>query len=341
MKGRPANPSQTSLFDISPLPVYGFEESTPYIRWSYSRRNLLEKCPLAYYYHYYGAKLSGVEVSRDQLHFLKSLSNRHLRAGFILHLIIRTYLKKKSDGENPSQSWAMSWADKIWEGDLAFSRGFKNGSPPPEDIPTGTAFLAEFYYREEDAETKCQESREKLARAVETFFSNPSVSYLVADAVMSESEIEPVFYYRTNAFSAEARPDLFFLNLNGRAVIVDWKIGVTGGSEDSLQLIAYALCVAREKSIPADAIDLYLVSLGDGNIEQRNFDATQLFRARARIMQDVSRMQLLDPLGKEGNSKAFTPCEQIRICANCAFREICPAFRQLTNHVFEEVEIDG
>ena len=130
-------------------------------------------------------------------------------------------------------------------------------------------------------------------------------------------------------FSIEARPDLVFRSPEGRTVIVDWKIGEAGGSEDSLQLLAYALVVSSQIGCLPEEIDIYLIHLGDvrlGNneIASNKVDGRQLLRAKARILQDIEKMRLMDEFGRAADSAAFTPCRQPRICANCVFREVCP-----------------
>lgn len=56
----------------------------------------MEQCPLRYYFEYYGShlRMARDEPRKERLRFLKSLSNRHLRTGTIVHLIIRTYFKR-------------------------------------------------------------------------------------------------------------------------------------------------------------------------------------------------------------------------------------------------------
>ena len=80
------------------------------IAWSHSRRVALEQCPLKYYFDYYGSnsRVAKSEPRKEQLRSLKQLSNRHTRAGDIVHFVIRTYLKHLRDGEEWSVDRVLS-----------------------------------------------------------------------------------------------------------------------------------------------------------------------------------------------------------------------------------------
>ena len=84
------------------------------IPWSYSRRNLLQQCPLSYYFEYYGSKkrIAEAEPRKERLRFLKGLSSRHLRTGEITHLVIRTYLNRLREGEEWSLERLVSWVSQ-------------------------------------------------------------------------------------------------------------------------------------------------------------------------------------------------------------------------------------
>ena len=102
------------------------------MQWSYSRRSLLERCPRAYYYQYYGANrnLAIAEPLKEHLYFLKTLSNRHLRAGEIVHLVIRTYLKSLRRNDAWDVSRVLNWANRIFQKDYDYSSTYQPGEEP-------------------------------------------------------------------------------------------------------------------------------------------------------------------------------------------------------------------
>lgn len=318
---------QLSLFDHSPLKVtvFGFQGTTAKIEWSYSRRQLMNQCLLAYYYRYYGAsrRTAQNEPLKEELRFLKALSNRHMRTGKILHLVIKTYLKHRRDGNQLSAQWGLNWARKLYNEDLAFSRSYRRGVDSLPDGQNSPVLLAEFYYDSERAEAEWKESEERLSTALTNFFNNPDLQDFIVGGSRADAKIEESFPLKSNDFNLDANPDIVFLTDIQRTVIADWKIGEAGGSEDSLQLFAYALAVSGETGCSPQEIDLYLIHLSDGAIIPYTVDERQLMRTRVRIIQDVQRMRMMDEFGRSGDSAAFTPCQQRRICANCVFREVC------------------
>jgi hypothetical protein len=103
---------------------------SPSIEWSFSRRDLFERCLLWYYYRYYGsaARTAKAEPLKEQLRFLNSLSGIRLRAGKILHLVICTYFRKLREGRELTTDGALRWAQKIFRGDLDYSLEFRCSS---------------------------------------------------------------------------------------------------------------------------------------------------------------------------------------------------------------------
>jgi hypothetical protein len=321
------------LFDPPPriAPAYGFQGTNSKIKWSYSRRQALGQCPLAYYYRYYGANNNTAkgEPLKEKLHFLKSLSNRHMRTGNILHLVIGTYLKRKKAGDESSLQWALNWANKIYNEDYAFSRAYHQGSAHQSEGKYPPVLLEEFYYGLTQAEELWQESKDRLLAAINTALSNPATHEFLLGGAQADAYIEQSFPLKSPDFTIDAKPDLVFRAPTGRIKIADWKIGQAGSSEDSLQLFSYAMAVSERLSCLPEEIEVCLIHLGDlhlGNegIINYSISGRQLLRAKARILQDIEKMKLLDEFGKAADSAAFTPCRQQRICTNCVFREACP-----------------
>jgi hypothetical protein len=136
----------------------------------------LEQCPLKYYFDYYGShlRMDKAEPRKERLRFLKKLSNRHLRTGTIVHLIIRTYFKRLQRGEEWSSDRAIGWAREIYHADLEFSRGYKQGDLLSEDL-RAPVLLMEFYFGLPDAEALWVESEERLVGALTNFFNSPKI----------------------------------------------------------------------------------------------------------------------------------------------------------------------
>jgi hypothetical protein len=293
------------------------------IAWSYSRRGVLEQCPLRYYYEYYGSNLRTAEAEprKEQLRFLKKLSNRHLRAGDIAHFVIRAYLNRLQGGEEWSVDRVVGWAREVYRGDLEFSRGYRRG----ETVPSGLrapVLLSEFYYGVPNAIELWEESEAQLAAALMNFVRSPKLEPFRVGGGRPDALVETRFKLKQERFSAVGMMDLAYPE-DGRIVVVDWKMG-EGAGDDVLQLYAYALEAVRRFGCNLADLTLYRVSLVDDEVSSFMIGVREASRAEVRILQDLETMEGLDWYGREAVAAAFTPCGQSRVCALCPFQEFCP-----------------
>ncbi len=294
------------------------------IPWSYSRRSLLEQCPLSYYFEYYGSKKRTAEAEprKERLRFLKGLSNRHLRAGEITHLVIRTYLNRLREGEEWSLERLVSWARDILQADVEFSRAYR----PDEPLPSGPKvpiLLSEFYYGAGDARHLLEETEERLVAALRNFIGSPRIEPFRVGALHPGAVVEKHFNFKQRRFSVQGMMDLAYPE-EGRVVVVDWKTGGVGSPDDVLQLYSYGLEAAARFGCGLSDLALYRVGLADDEVSSFVIGEREAARAKVRILQDLEAMAELDPYGREGMVAAFTPCAQQRICAQCKYQQYCP-----------------
>jgi hypothetical protein len=293
-------------------------------RWSYSRRSTLEQCPLRYYFQHYGSilRLAKAEPRKERLRFLKKLSNRHLRAGIILHLVIRTYFERLQRGEEWSLERAIRWAREIHRGDLEFSHGYQCGDELPRG-PKAPALLMEFYFGLPDAEVLWAESEARLVAALTNFFASPKIEPYRMGGGTPGALVERSLGIRRRGFSAAAKPDLAYTD-GDRIAVVDWKMGQAGGDDDGLQLYTYAMGTSQHLGRDLEDVDLYRVGLAADEVTAFAMGAREAARAEAIILQDLEAMDALDGYGREGVAEAFTPCGKPRVCALCPYQEFCP-----------------
>ena len=327
---------QLSLFAGTPVRTR-LESISTLSDWSHSRRELMNQCLGTYYNKYYGAhlNLAKSEPKKIQLRFLKSLSNRHQRTGKILHLVISSYLKHFKEGDPWSIDRTVRWAREMFRADLDYSREFmsrygqgrydiqiENDDSKAND--RNPSLLAEFYYKWQNAEELCKSAEERLLNALANFVTNEDLDWFRCGAVSDGSLIEARLSLREEHFRLTGRLDAAF-QLEGRRVIVDWKIGGESSGDDDLQLFAYSLSAIKEFQCQPEDVDLYKVFLTDAKFAKYTMSEKAVMRTRARIIQDVDRMRLLDPYGRDGVASAFTPCRRPRVCSNCIFQEVCPS----------------
>lgn len=318
--------AQLGLFDAPPggAPALAPEKKPARVGWSHSRREMLEQCPRRYYYQYYGshARVAKTEPQKSILRFLKRLSNRYLRLGEIVHLVIQTYLKRLRQGESWSLERLLSWARDMYRRDLTYSQHYRPGEPlSDEKYPP--ILLLEFYTGIDNAEELWAESETRLIAALTNFVESPKFARFHTGSCQANALIEKRITVKTSHFSLKGQIDLAYSDQN-RVVIVDWKIGSSSGGGDSLQLLSYALAAMQEFRCQPEQIDLCRAHLVDNEVIPFVAGEKEIVRARARILQDMERMRALDGYGCDAVSQVFTPCAQPRIYALCPFQKICP-----------------
>jgi len=290
------------------------------IEWSYSRRQTLEQCARRYYYDYYGAKarLAITDPQKDDIRFLSTLSNRYLRSGEILHIAIRLFYKKHSDD---SGKWLIDWARRVYYTDYEYSRAGGGIRPSSERYPP--VMLLEFHCGQPNAETLYAESEERLVRSLDNFLTSPAYAAMRYAGQRSSAKVEKPIFVRMVTFNARGKVDLAFPR-EGKLIIVDWKTGEAEAPTGSLQLAFYALwAVETERYHPEDVV-LYHGQLADGNLRPMALDERTLLRVRARIVQDLEPMRVLDGYGRDAVVDAFPPCGFPKVCRLCPYQRICP-----------------
>lgn len=316
---------QGTLFDTGALlasePKLARQHSR--IEWSYSRRELFERCLMWYYFNYYGAKAGTAknEPRKKELRFLKSLSNRHLRAGEIMHFVIRTYLKQLKDGQEWTLDRLLRWARDIYNADLRCSVSYQQGRTIT-DPRSRSKLLAEFYFNLPNAKQLWEESEARLVKGLKNFVTLSELERFRRGALHPQSLIEKTVRLREEHFSLKGQIDYAYPE-GERVIVLDWKLGASSGGEDSLQLLSYALVAMKHFACSPEALDLFKVHLEDGGVFPYRVRDEEIRRAKARIIQDSERMQTVDHYGRNGIAGAFTPCGQARVCSLCPFQQFC------------------
>ena len=242
--------------------------------------------------------------------------------GSLLHLVIRTYLKKLQQGEQWSPDWLLSWVRKMYWADLEYSRECKKGTRIPDGDRSPTLLL-EFYYSLPDAESVCSEAEKRLTVALTNFLTSQNFAQFRDGACQTSAEIEKPICLKGSHFTLKGTIDLIYWE-DDQVVIVDWKIGRAGNSDDSLQMLAYAWWAKQEFGIPVDRITLHRVHLADNIVSTFNVTEKDLKRTKAKILQDLEQMQTAHHFGQQWTADAFTPYAYPKVCELCQFQKVCP-----------------
>jgi hypothetical protein len=294
------------------------------VKWSYSRRGVLEQCPLRYYFEYYALRVAlerGGEGA-DRLRFLKALQNRHERIGSIAHTVIAAFLRSARKRDLWGSGRLVDWGVSIFRRDLAFSGGKVNGDRLIAAKYTPVR-LTEYFYHLARAPELCRDAEERLASGLRNFAVNSAFEEFREGGAHENAIIEGRISIKGFPCSATGTIDLAFPS-GPLFKVIDWKLGEPsrdGG--DSLQLATYALGLVSKGLANQEAIRAEKAYLTVGEVVHCSISDSILARARGRILQDAERMAMLHEHGIQGVAEAFTPCAQRRVCMLCSFREIC------------------
>src|SRR5262249_30319217 len=157
-----------------------------------------------------------------------------------------------------------------------------------------------------------------LVRALDSFFSDAAIVALTQSLREGEIHIERKFAQMKMAgYGIDGQVDFVSMLPSGVRVL-DWKMGLPVGDDDSLQLFTYAWWASLNFMVKPEEVSFQRIFLGDATIEPvRPFDAALLRRGKARLVQDIELMKELDPYGREGNERAFSPCAKEKVCRQC------------------------
>ncbi len=318
-----AEPSEPEVLKVSRTSA---PAASAKLKWSYSKRGVLEQCPRKFYYQYYGGNRGRAkdDPAKQELRQLKLAGNRHTRTGAILHLVIADYLRKAQKGTPWERQQWLDWARTTFERDIARSReGLEETTHSYRRYPP--QFLVEFLH-EAEARQLCRETLAEMIASLEAFLDAPAFAAVRGLGVQEGAFIERHFHQIGGfSFGVEGQVDLAHQAESGMVTLVDWKSGDDlGHGDDSLQLAVYALWAKEAFSCEAEDITLYKAFLGDGTLARFPISEQLLKVARLKILQDAECFGRMHEYGCAGVAEAFTPCAQEAVCRGCSFATVCP-----------------
>lgn len=315
---------QTSLFDNPPKPP-SLSEQVSGVEWSYSKREMLEQCPLRYYFHYYGAnrRLAKSETRKQYLHFTKQrVFTRYLLSGTVLHQVIRTFFKHAKQGNIWQTQRLVEFAKMMYRESWEYSRENPSGELVP-NTKYPPVLLKELHVGLEDAEELCNNEETRLLKAVETFAADNVFAEFRARGMAPGSLVEAPLRFSKLDCRVTGKVDLAY-RVGNAVTIVDWKIGESDNiGNNSLQLAVYGLWATEYFNCTADQLRVCKAFLTSGEIIDFYVSDNVLNKARIRILQDAERMAFMDQYGRDGTADAFTPCLQPAVCRMCIYERIC------------------
>lgn len=290
---------------------------------SYSKRGLLDSCLRQFFYEYYAAskKLPFDSGRKPLVQKLKNFTGVYLLAGEKLHWFIEQFLKKGLS----SRDWAERTSKSGFDLAVQYSRD-PEANAALQDLAYPPPMLFEFFYGDPRAEDLAEKARDALCQGVRCFLEHEPVKKLWSEITSGEHYVEQRVggLPKLDDFGIEGQIDLVGRD-SDRVRVVDWKLGVSGGSHDSLQMLIYGLWAEKKFGVDPSQVSARRVFLSDGTVEpERPLNRGMMVVGRARMLQDIELMKELDPYGRIGTEEVFSPCRRVNVCRQCKYQGICP-----------------
>lgn len=299
--------------------------------WSYSKSQTLNTCSRRYYYDYFGAskKHAQGDPNKAEIVQLSNFSTRHLRAGTLLHLGIRTFYKKLLAGEGPLAPGLAGWVRRLFESDRTASRMFCRTGTVPQGEGFQPAVLLEFVRSPKEADALFETVSERLDRAFTNFLTGPACAPYRNPDLARDAHIEKRFKIEVSGLAIGGQVD-FACRTSSGFRIVDWKIGDDAiVAPESLQLLSYALWATEALGVPLAELEILQVPLLGHPRDPVRVTPGMVELARSRIIEEIEMTGALETFGRQGLVSAFTPRDHPKICALCPYREPCWRGRKL------------
>jgi hypothetical protein len=287
---------------------------------------LLDSCLRQFFYEYYAAakKLPFDPGRKPLVQQMKEYTGVYLLAGEKLHWFIEQCLKKGPT----SRDWAERTTLAAFDLAVRYSKD-PDGNAGLRDTVYPPPMLLEFQYADPRAEELAAKAREALKGGMRRFLAGGTIKDLWTAITSGEHYVEqPVGGLpKFDEYGIEGQIDLVGRSAAGVRV-VDWKLGVSGGSHDSLQMLMYGLWAEKKFQVDPTDVSAGRVFLGDGTVEAaRPLDRGLMAVGKARMLQDIELMKELDPYGRAGIEEVFSPCQRENVCRQCKYQGVCPDSR--------------
>lgn len=292
--------------------------------WSYSRAATYRKCPRAYYYHYYAA-WEGWQTNAPapvrQAYVLKNLTSLTRWVGDLIHETIKFALTQVKAGQPVPEDDLMKRMHTRAQADFADSHSGRYRQKPNQ--LTG---FQEHYYRVDLSNTAWQAAWAEAEQYLRTFINSTLYAQLCRQPAATFLEIEALQSFIVAETKVWIQMDL--VRHEGDSIyIYDWKTGSIDEKEIRQQLGIYGLYVqyAWPELAANTTLRGIVYALAKNRLFEFDLDQTTLQEMRTIIEASMTDLQdlLLDPQTNLAELKQFPMIDDLSICQQCQFRELC------------------
>jgi CRISPR/Cas system-associated exonuclease Cas4 (RecB family) len=291
--------------------------------WSMSRHRVFSECPRQYYYRHYGS-WGGWDEAADprtrQIYVLKQLGNRFTLAGQVVHEVVAEVLNKHRYGVEASLEAAQASALERLREAFRQSRALAY-----RESPRDAQGLFEHEYAEPVPDSEWRRMKDRVMKCLEHFYASQIREIILGVGIENWLPIDAIDSFVFDGVTVYVAPDFAIRNMQGNALLIDWKTGRSESQDDRMQIVCYGLFARAKWGIdPARAVgELHylltrqhaIVTLDESSLAE----GMDLMRASIRDM----RALLADPEQNLAMENAFPRVDDALVCERCNFRKIC------------------
>lgn len=278
--------------------------------WSSSRYETFRLCKRKYYYVYYSK--FDTENPQEKILELKNLKSIPLTIGTVVHDIIKTILKRYKKVETPVDENRLK--NFIFDCTRTY---YKSHS-----------FLEHYY--DLNTEDFSDQLFEEVFSKIEVFLNSQSLSFILSESMPYKDYwvIEPEGFGETriDVMKAYCKVDFAF-PIGENILIYDWKTGKKSKFKHKNQMVGYAYWASEAFDVPKSKIIPKIAYLNKV-IEEDPINVTEndIENFPDKVKKDSMEMyDFCADVEKNIPKKIdkFEKNENLQICMNCNFRELC------------------
>jgi CRISPR/Cas system-associated exonuclease Cas4 (RecB family) len=299
--------------------------------WSASRHDLFERCPRAYFFHYYLALGRVRDADRQRVaeaKRLRSMTNIWMWVGSRVHDAVEALLREAHrTGTKPDTAAA---AKKMLE---RMRQDYRDSQAGPRPVPRGAKPPVRFHEHEYDADPGRPVWKQAADDAERMVLEFERLGYLDRLAQMPKEQLLEI--EELNNWSFEGCPvwvkiDLAYRDDAGKIHVLDWKTGKRVREDDPIQLLGYATYVNDRWNATKDELSVREIYLRGGEEKACQLDEAKFSHAKDVILESIRGMlgALDDPQRNVALEDDFPTAPDTIKCDRCFFRRICPEMQE-------------
>lgn len=289
--------------------------------WSHSRAELHQTCPRAYYYTYYGAWegwRSDVPAAVRRTYLLKNLTDRSRWRGTLVHEAIKYVIARLRAADPVSEAEVVAQMRRRARADVEDSQQGRY-----RERPNRIVGFQEHYYRQPlDWEAAVDVAEQRL----HTFFQGRLYGHLQQLPPSAFLNVEELASFEVGGTKVWVQIDLATQEA-GTVRLYEWKSGAPDLEAARRQLGVYGLYARQTWSLAGARLIGVVYDLAANARHEFELDAAALSQAEAHIRSSVETLQerllAADPQQNLADIGNFPQIDELSICHECQFRELC------------------